>query len=73
MRLLRTKTFWAGVGAVLVSAGSALAVFGAEDEPGAILETLLALVQDPKLWIGLGLIFGRHALLKADEAPGVKL
>lgn len=73
MTLFRTKTFWAGLGAVLVSLGSAAAGFGAEGQTPGWAEIVAGLVQDPKLWIGLGLIFNRHALLKATEAPGIKL
>lgn len=59
MDLLTTKTFWIGV--VTLLAGIIEACFSAGDEFSFSLTTLIS---SEKVLLGLGMITGRHALLK---------
>ena len=64
-KLVRTKTFWAGV--LAIGAAIVAAFFpGADDQPAGVGAALHALVNDPKLWVGLIGITGRSAALKLE-------
>lgn len=62
MQLVKTKTFWGGVLAVLTSIF--FAVFGESETPRPLGEIARALLSDPKLWVGLSAITVRSAIAR---------
>lgn len=64
MSLVKTKTFWVGVVSIL--AAIVAAVFGGNETIDSVnvVEAGKALLSDEKLYVGLGFITGRAALLR---------
>jgi len=63
MDLLKTKTFWIGI--VTLAAGIIEACFSDGEQFSFSLTTLLS---SEKVLLGLGMITGRHALLKMGRS-----